>query len=231
MAIGVANILRRRPLYLRAFLDFRGRLYRRSILSPQSSSLARALMVFDHTAPVNCSNAHLFASHIGFAFKRFVTFAESSQWVTQNIRQIIDLHQKFFYMEDGNERIDLACLEEPWRALSISLLLKEHLIPTNSSLTVAIFNKQFQDGYTMSSSKMGNSERVPEKLIRSFVVRRVGNCLVAYQPPDGHRCLLSGRQGSTTSVLASLFILMPRRAPFRYSGCLQGILGYVGNAT
>ena len=102
MTIGVADILRRRPLYLKAFLDFRGRLYRRSILSPQSSSLARALMIFDHTAAVNCSNAHLFASHIGFAFKRFVTFDESSQWVAKNIRQIIDLHQQLFYMEDGN---------------------------------------------------------------------------------------------------------------------------------
>ena len=125
LTIGVATLFRYLRLYLPTSHDFRGRLYRGSILSPQSSTLARALMVFEHTAPVNCSNLPLFASHIGFAFKKFDTLAESSQWVAKNIREIIDLHRLLFYMEDGN-RVDIASLEDPWRALSISLLLNSH---------------------------------------------------------------------------------------------------------
>ena len=150
--IGVATTMRGRPLYLTAFHDFRGRLYRGSILSPQSSSLARALMFFDHTALVDCSNASLFASHIGFSFKKFVTFAESSQWVAENIVQIIAINRELCYIEDG-KRIDLASVEDPWRAISFSLLLKEHLISTGI-------------------------EREEEKPIKSFILRRKGMTLV-----------------------------------------------------
>ena len=125
VVLSMARILRRRSLYFEAFHDFRGRLYGWSGLDPQRSQLARNLMTFMKDSPIDSSNKDLFFSHLGFAFRKFATFTDSLQWTAKNIEGILAFQKDLSFVIDG-KRVEGRELEDPWRALSISLLLKEN---------------------------------------------------------------------------------------------------------
>lgn len=125
VVLSMARIFRGRPLYFETFHDFRGRTYGWSALDPQRSQLTRNLMTFTKGSPIDSSNQDLFLSHLGFAFRKFVTFTESSQWTAKNIEGILAFQKDLSFVIDGN-RVEGRELEDPWRALSISLLLNEN---------------------------------------------------------------------------------------------------------
>ena len=125
LVLSMARILRGRPLYFEAFHDFRGRTYGWSALDPQRSQLARNLTTFSKPSPIDSSNQDLFLSHLGFAFRKFATFTESLQWMTKNIEGVLAFQKDLSCVIDG-KRVEGRELEDPWRALSISLLLNKN---------------------------------------------------------------------------------------------------------